>query len=267
MIRRKESFSEMLLTSPWWVSAVLGVFAFAGLRWGVHAWFGDAQMAQPIVAAAANFAPIVAIIFGVLACLSFWLGKRRALLVDQQTSLETIKSVSWKEFEFLVAEAYRRQGYRVDFSLNQGADGGVDLVLHKDGRTSLVQCKQWKVFFVGAPVIREMFGLMTAEHADEVIVVTSGKFTAEAEKFAAGKPIQLVDGPRLLELVKQVQTGKSHSPEPMTVKTDAYAPPFCPFCGITMVIRVSRRGQNAGSKFWGCPDYPKCKGTRRASGE
>jgi len=30
--RRNESFGEILLKSPWWVSAVLGVFAFAGLR-------------------------------------------------------------------------------------------------------------------------------------------------------------------------------------------------------------------------------------------
>ena len=99
-----------------------------------------------------------------------------------------------------MAEAYRRQGYDVDFSLGKGADGGVDLVLRKAERILLVQCKQWKVFSVGAPVIREMFGLMTAEHADEAIVVTSGKFTAEAESFAQGKPIQLVDGPRLLQL-------------------------------------------------------------------
>ena len=50
---------------------------------------------------------------------------------------------------------------------------------------------------------------MTAEHADEAIIVTSGKFTAEAESFAQGKPIQLVDGPRLLQLIKLVQSGAS----------------------------------------------------------
>jgi len=58
---------------------------------------------------------------------------------------------------------------------------------------------------VGAPVIREMFGIMTAEQADEAVIVTAGKFTSEAENFAHGKSIQLVDGLRLLELVKQVQ--------------------------------------------------------------
>ena len=40
MGRRNESVGEILVKSPWWVSTVLGVFAFAGLRWGeAKAWF------------------------------------------------------------------------------------------------------------------------------------------------------------------------------------------------------------------------------------
>jgi restriction system protein len=260
MSRRKESFGEILLKSPWWISVVLGMLAFAGLRWGVHAWFGDNKAFQPFELVAANFSPVAALLFVVMAGLSFWLGKRRRALVDEQTSLESLRGVSWKDFEFLVAEAYRRQGYDVDFSLGKGADGGVDLVLRKAGRTSLVQCKQWKVFSVGAPVIREMFGLMTAENAHEAIIVTSGKFTAEAGNFAQGKPIQLVDGLRLLQLVKQVQTGAPMQNVP--VADQSYAPPFCPFCDKAMAIRTARRGQNVGNKFWGCPDYPGCRGTR-----
>jgi hypothetical protein len=70
MGRRNESVGEILLKSPWWISVLLGVFAFAGLRWGVHAWFGDNKMAQPIVTVASNYAPVAALIFGVLARLS-----------------------------------------------------------------------------------------------------------------------------------------------------------------------------------------------------
>jgi restriction system protein len=263
MSRRKESFGELLLKSPWWVSVVLGLFAFAGLRWGLRAWWGDNKVFQPFETVAANFAPFVALIFGMMAGLSFWLGKRRERLVDQQTSLESLRAVSWKDFEFLVAEAYRRQGYEVDFSLGKGADGGVDLVLHKAGHTSLVQCKQWKVFSVGVPVVREMFGIMTAEQADEVIIVTSGKFTTEAENFARGKSIQLLDGSRLLELVKQVQSRVPTSNNLTSTTTESNETPFCPVCGKVMVTRTARRGQNAGNKFWGCPDYPGCKGTRQ----
>jgi len=34
MPRQKESNAELLLKASWWVSAVLGVIAFAALRWG-----------------------------------------------------------------------------------------------------------------------------------------------------------------------------------------------------------------------------------------
>jgi restriction system protein len=263
MSRPKESFGEFLLKSPWWVSMVLGVFAYAGLRWGLRAWWGDNKVFQPFETVATNFAPVVALIFGVMAGLSFWLGKRRGRLVDQQTSLESLRAVSWKDFELLVAEAYRRQGYEVDFSLGKGADGGVDLVLHKTGRTSLVQCKQWKVFSVGAPVIREMFGIMTAERADEAVIVTAGKFTSEAENFAHGKSIKLVDGPRLLELVKQVQNRVPTSNNQTSATPEPDKTQFCPVCGKVMVPRTARRGQNAGNQFLGCPDYPGCKGIRQ----
>jgi len=35
------------------------------------------------------------------------------------------------------------------------------------------------------------------------------------------------------------------------------APPQCPYCGKTMVLRTARKSDR---KFYGCPDYPKCRG-------
>ena len=78
-------------------------------------------------------------------------------------------------------------------------------MLHKEGRKSLVQCKQWRNASVGVPIIREQFGILTDQGADECIVVTSGSFTSEAVAFARGKPMRLIDGPQLLALVKAVQ--------------------------------------------------------------
>jgi four helix bundle suffix protein len=36
--------------------------------------------------------------------------------------------------------------------------------------------------------------------------------------------------------------------------------PQCPKCGKTMVLRTAQKGKNAGKQFWGCSDYPECKG-------
>jgi ATP-dependent DNA helicase RecQ len=37
--------------------------------------------------------------------------------------------------------------------------------------------------------------------------------------------------------------------------------PSCPQCGSNMVLRTARRGSNAGNRFYGCSNYPRCKGT------
>lgn len=38
---------------------------------------------------------------------------------------------------------------------------------------------------------------------------------------------------------------------------------ICPRCGGPM---VSRTNQSEGSRFWGCQNYPKCRGTRDTDG-
>jgi ssDNA-binding Zn-finger/Zn-ribbon topoisomerase 1 len=35
--------------------------------------------------------------------------------------------------------------------------------------------------------------------------------------------------------------------------------PICPKCGSALVLRVSRKGENAGRRFYGCSNFPKCR--------
>lgn len=57
-------------------------------------------------------------------------------------------------------------------------------------------------------------------------------------------------------------------PSETTDRTDKTknAAPTCPLCKGLMVLRTSKKGGNAGSQFWGCAGYPKCKGTLRLDG-
>jgi restriction system protein len=41
------------------------------------------------------------------------------------------------------------------------------------------------------------------------------------------------------------------------------AGPVCPQCGRPMALRTARQGSRAGSQFWGCSDFPRCKATRQ----
>ena len=197
--------------------------------------------------------------------------RRRALLATQ-SSLETLKAMTWQDFELLVGEAYRRQGYAVEEKGGSGPDGGVDLVLRRDGQTTLVQCKRWKQAKVSAPTVRELRGAVARDRASRGIFVICGQFTRDAVTEAQGQPpIELVDGPTLLVLIKQGQSQSASVPKkPVAIQrpasaavpTPPTAPPICPKCGEPMLRRTAKSGASAGSEFWGCLAYPHCRGTR-----
>ena len=55
--------------------------------------------------------------------------------------------------------------------------------------------------------------------------------------------------------------GNRGSPQAEPELAAAAIPPRCPRCDKEMVLRTARRGGQAGSNFWGCTSYPRCKGT------
>lgn len=198
--------------------------------------------------------------------ISIYKGKQRGRLLEQQSGIESIRAMSWQNFELLVGEAFRRNGYSVKENGGGGADGGIDLVLTKSAQRTVVQCKRWKSNSVNVQLVRELYGIMVAERATSCIFVSSGSYTADAKLFAKGKPIQLIDGEELYSMISDVQKVRSNTTSPITnqpiasssVKT---AGKLCPACGASMVKRIARKGENAGNSFWGCSKYPVCKGT------
>jgi len=185
--------------------------------------------------------------------------------VQESPAAESLNNLSWREFEMLVAEGFRRQGFTVQEIGGNGPDGGVDLVLKRGGETSLVQCKQWKALNVGVDVVRELYGVMAARGAAHGFVVTSGAFTTAAKEFAVGRNLKLVDGPQLHRLIRAAKEVRAASGVPPAVAGKAPAgrdeAPECPVCSAVMVRRVAKKGANAGSAFWGCSKFSSCRGT------
>lgn len=187
--------------------------------------------------------------------------RRKKLITDVQAATQPGKAIdglNWRQFEQLVGETFRRQGYSITETGGNGPDGGVDLILRKDGEKHLVQCKHWRSLKVGVAVIREFFGAMAVEGAAGGFVVTSGRFTQEAQNFASGRNIQLIDGPVLKQWIAQHKTQQS-KPAPAAVTPEQPHTPSCPQCHAPMIKRTARRGANAGNTFWGCSDYPRCR--------
>ena len=139
----------------------------------------------------------------------------------------------------------------------QGPDGGVDLGLTKNGLRYLVQCKHWRKRQVGVTVVRELFGVMSAQGAHGGFVVTGGQFSREAQAFADSCGIKLIDGRKLEELIGDIPSRNSAADSGVAVV--AVHEPMCPQCGTAMIQRTAKKGQFAGQRFWGCGRYPKCR--------
>lgn len=173
--------------------------------------------------------------------------------------MDALRRMSWSQFERLIGEAFRRRGFDVRETGKGGGDGGVDVVLAKDGRKYLVQCKHWRAQSVGVAVIRELNGVVAARGASGGFLVTSGTFTQQARVFARTCPIDCIDGEQLEKLIHQPDASPGAGGGVGSVPSAGPAK-SCPKCGSAMVQRVAKKGPNAGTGFWGCTRYPACRG-------
>lgn len=182
------------------------------------------------------------------------------LLTQTRAKPKGFSELSWQQFEQLVGAIFREQGYQVEERGLGGPDGGVDLVLLKDGEKYLVQCKHWRSLKVGVPVTRELYGAMAAEGAVGGFVATTGQFTADAKRFVEGRNIQLIDGQQLSRPLKKKSVDNTRIQPKMSQLRPVT--PDCPLCTKPMVNRVAKKGAQSGNQFWGCTNFPSCRGTR-----
>lgn len=286
MARRRQSTFEDLIDItaklPWWVDVVLAVVMYFVLH---H--FSIVEIAAPTntkdlgasvgkqlfktLAMFGQFVLPAAFLFGALVSV-LSRHKRNALYAQVANAgvRSALEDMPWQEFEQLVGEFFRRKGFSIKETGGGGADGGIDLVVALGADRYLVQCKQWKARQVGVATVRELFGVMAAQGAAGGFVVTSGAFTDDARRFAEGREIDIITGDQLTDMIRAARsvsaaTAKITAPPKAadTVLPHLHVP-VCPQCGAAMVLRTARKGTNAGSSFWGCPQYPKCRGTRPA---
>ena len=296
MSRKKRSafddLIDMAASLPWWLSLLLAgvsylvIHSYASAPTTAPDTVNPGQMGQAVagqffhaLAMAGQYLVPAGLVIGAVVSAIGRL-KRKALLQNTATATSpgAAKSLSWQEFEMLIGEMFRNQGFGVK-ETTKGADGGVDLELRKAGELSLVQCKQWRATKVGVSVVRELFGVMAARAAVHGYVVTTGGFTSEARKFAQGRNITLIDGQVVEREIRRqaksnsnvasikgerrrpLMNGEPKSTSQTTSADLSVTVPPCPKCGGEMVKRVARKGANAGKAFWGCSRFPKCRGT------
>jgi restriction system protein len=69
------------------------------------------------------------------------------------------------------------------------------------------------------------------------------------------KALSLIQTKRLKPSFK---TNQEHVKN-VQARLDPTAAKLCPKCGSDMLLRTTKSGDNAGKKFWGCSQFPKCR--------
>ncbi|HMB37872.1 MAG TPA: restriction endonuclease [Wenzhouxiangellaceae bacterium] len=279
MARRRRSVIEDILTlvakAPWPVGVVLAIVSFIVLRTFAQAEPVQADGVSDISATVFSGVGITLATVGqylvpplfLVASLGSFLKQSKINGMFQAVAKEPepgLAKLSWSEFEELVAELFRRRRFTVKRTGKPGPDGGVDVELRRDGKLFLVQCKHWKTRRVTVDKVRALLGVTTARHAAGGFLVTSGKFTEDAESFAKGMNLELIDGHALVEYLGRASESEVWNVPVATPKLDLPSDRglVCPECGEPMVTRTARRGPTAGTKFWGCSTFPACRGSR-----
>lgn len=217
-------------------------FACAGV---VYAGFG---LALPYAISATTLGHIVWNVFGVawgcvIVLAWLWANQQRLhrrFLLEWSSDLRRLAAT---EFEWLVGEVMRRQGWDVqETGRPDAASGNVDLRLSRGGRRLVVQCKRWRSTVVGVDEVRKLAGTVASEGLPNGsgVLVTLSEFSDDAVAEARRTGIELVDGPALLGRIDRVRRS-----EP------------CPSCGEPMILDRSWRG------WWlRCSRFPACVGKR-----
>jgi restriction system protein len=273
MARRKktspfEDVIEIVSMLPWWAGVALALVFYVWLHHvaeqpnvpptdmkqmgafvGGQLWHTFATILQYVI-------PFACLIGAGISAYKRHERNKLHLEVAKSPSRNALESISWAQFEKLVGEVFRRKGFAVEERGGNGPDGGIDIALRAGNDKYLVQCKQWKAERVGVATVRELFGVMAAEHAVGGFVVTSGQFTDDAKRFAEGRSIELVGTDTLLALIEETADSKA-----ISIPAESSAP-SCPKCGASMVKRTTKKGARIGETFWGCSSYPGCRGIR-----
>lgn len=131
-------------------------------------------------------------------------------LATQKTLNELIYKLRPEEFEDYIGILLKKLGYqnvKVIGGIHQ-ADGGFDVKAEKDNQIYYIQVKKYGLHRpVKVEQVRAFYGALKADHPEaKGIFITTSYFTYgfrhTAESFAGKVGIELIDGQKLVEMIK-----------------------------------------------------------------
>lgn len=120
-----------------------------------------------------------------------------------------LAEMDWQDFENLIRELFNQE-----FNINGGEvkitqasrDGGVDAIAFDPdpirGGKIVIQAKRYNNV-VGVAAVRDLYGTVMNEGANKGILVTTSNYGSDAYNFVKDKPLTLISGANLLNLLEK----------------------------------------------------------------
>lgn len=177
-------------------------------------------------------------------------------------AFDYLKELDDHEFDKLIAMLFKQRGYSVS---TEEQNDSVDVVLKMNAETTFVQYRHWREYEIDVAVIEEFYAVMESESIPHGIVITTGLFTQDALDYSHGKHLVLINGVDLSQMVGALSTSNDDSADnevqiDEVVEEMPELEPLCPICSREMIKRTAKKGKNAGNTFWGCSQFPNCRG-------
>jgi len=170
-----------------------------------------------------------------------------------ESGLGVVDKMSGTEFEEFLLVHFKQLGYKVRLTPVTG-DYGADLVLEKEGITTVVQAKRWGQK-VGIDAVQQILGAMGYYKASKAIVITNSYCSENAHVLANSNNIDIWNRDTLQEFMKKTN-GKSSAV--FVAGKIASSSDICPDCSGKLIVRSGKYGE-----FLGCSSYPNCHYTRK----
>jgi four helix bundle suffix protein len=100
------------------------------------------------------------------------------------------------------------------------------------------------------------------EHADSAVVANTLICLIHQTNYLLDQQISALERDFVQEGGYSEQLAAARIAERQKQQQGPTAAPACPRCGKPMALRTARKGERAGSQFWGCSGFPEYKGTR-----
>jgi restriction system protein len=201
-MRKDLNIIDFLAQVPWWLYVTLSAICYITLQYVIPHFQTQGVIANEVhVSLGPLLAPVVAVALLSPVTFSFLKSNRRQKLHELRKEIKSIQDLSWPQFKELTAEAYRQTGYLILDSGPYTEDRDIDLVMRKSANLFLLQARYWRNRKIGLREVKKLFSLMHEKQASGVYLLTTGVFTREARRYAVGRPITLVNGIQLVELL------------------------------------------------------------------